>query len=457
MGLPKNFWVSPEEVEKKACQYMKEGKWQKAIAVFTEAAPGLEEGEVEPSFYNNWALCYEQLGEYEKALETLFPNLHPEGTPSAFAHALAARLLYKLGREKEALAELRQGIEDFAANVNFFRHAGLFLPEGLREHLIILQEAAGLLGDHRLVLEIHRRWSSFYASPQNWFFAGVAAFNLGRYRQACEYWAHAAEAQGWKFLKDYILMAEEVERGLVPSFPLPYRSIQPEETKKKVERLQKGAEEIFTGEEIAALLGYLLANDMDNQVVLEGLIRYSGAWGKDFARNLLRANRVPQEVKFAVARILYDAGLVPMNQPLEMVIDGRPHKVRMNQVEVRWDDAEAKEVWERAKALRDAGKAEEAERLLSALMDRVIFPPAVLTLANLLRKRGEFTAAENMFHLLEEIDPQNPYYLLNISAFYWQQGDLKKARAYFKRLARKKIPEDLREKYSLLGEGLGLL
>ncbi|MCL6615289.1 MAG: hypothetical protein K6U03_11900, partial [Firmicutes bacterium] len=84
------------ELEEKARRFMAEGRWREAIALFAEATPLVEGKEIEPSFYNNRALCHEQLGEYEEALAVLAPNLRPGAIPSAFAHALAARILHKL-------------------------------------------------------------------------------------------------------------------------------------------------------------------------------------------------------------------------------------------------------------------------------------------------------------------------------------------------------------------------
>lgn len=349
------------EVEEKARRLMGEGRWREAIALFAEATPLVEGKEIEPSFYNNRALCHEQLGEYEEALAVLAPNLRSKAIPSAFAHGLAARILHKLGRQEEAIAQLQLGIEDFAAVLDFFRQTKTPPTEDFREYLIVLQEAAGILGRHRTVLELHKRWQSLYVSPHNWFLAGVAAFNLGRYRQAASYWRLEGTPKEWRFLDDYRLVAEEVESGLVPPFPLPYQPLSLEEMKKKIEKMKNGEECSLTGAEIASMLGYLAANGFKNPVVLAGLIRYSGAWGERFARNLLLSNRIEKDIKFMVASTLVESGRVAPDEPLRAIVDGRPQTITVKSLEVREGDEEAAAVWEEAKALRDAGRAEEAE------------------------------------------------------------------------------------------------
>ncbi|MGQ9778393.1 MAG: tetratricopeptide repeat protein [Bacillota bacterium] len=442
-----------DKVEEKARRLMDKGKWREAIALFVAARPFIEGREIEPSFYNNWALCHEQLGEYEKALEVLAPNLDPGAIPSAFAHGLAARLLYKLGREEEALAQLREGIEDFAAVLDFFRQTKTFPPKGFREYLIVLQEVAGILGRHRTVLELHKRWQSLYVSPHNWFLAGVAAFNLGRYRQASDYWWLEEKPQEWRFLDDYRLVAEEVESGLIPPFPLPYQPMVPEEMKKKIGKMKNGEECGLTGAEIASLLGYLLANGFKNQAVLTGLVRYSGAWGERFARSLLLSNRIERDVKFAAVSALVESGRVAPGEPLPAIVDGRPQTITVQSLEVREGDEEAAAVWQEAKKLRDAGRTEEAERLLHGLIERgIFFPPAMLTLANLLRQREAWEEAEALLSTLEELDPENPRILFNLAAFHLQRGDVEKAREYFRRIEPSMEDEDFQEKCRLLGE-----
>ena len=442
-----------DEIEGKARNLMAEGRWREAIALFAEAAPLVEEAEIEPSFYNNLALCHEQLGEYEEALAVLAPNLRSGATPSAFAHGLAARILHKLGRQEEAIAQLQLGIEDFALVLDFFRQTKTPPEEDFREYLIVLQEAAGMLGRHRTVLELHKRWQSLYVSPHNWFLAGVAAFNLGRYRQAAGCWRLEGTLKEWRFLDDYRLVAEEVESGLIPPFPLPYQPLALEEMKKKIDKMKNGGECGLTGAEIASMLGYLLAGGFNNPAVLAGLIRYSGAWGERFARNLLLSNRVEKDVKFMVVSTLVESGRVAPDEPLRAIIDGKPQTITVKSLEVREGDEEAAAVWEEAKALRDAGRTEEAEELLHGLIERgIFFPPAAITLANLLRQREAWEEAGALLSTLEELDPENPRILFNIAAFHLQRGDLEKAREYFGRIEPPSEDEDFQEKCRLLAE-----
>ncbi|MCL6614900.1 MAG: tetratricopeptide repeat protein, partial [Firmicutes bacterium] len=203
----------------------------------------------------------------------------------------------------------------------------------------------------------------------------------------------------------------------------------------------------------STLLEHFRATTKKNPVVLAGLIRYSGAWGERFARNLLLSNRIEKDVKFMVASTLVESGRVAPDEPLRAIVDGRPQTITVKSLEVREGDEEAAAVWEEAKKLRDAGRTEEAEELLRGLIERgIFFPPAMLTLANLLRQREAWEEAEALLSTLEELDPENPRILFNLAAFHLQRGDLEKAREYFGRIEPSLEDEDFQEKCRLLAE-----
>lgn len=103
-----------DRLNDKAKQLLAKGEWRRAIRVY-ERFPGLARpDELHPSYYNNYALCYEGLGEPERALEILAPNLQPAAELSPFAHALAARLLARLNQRGEAEKEYREATAEFA-------------------------------------------------------------------------------------------------------------------------------------------------------------------------------------------------------------------------------------------------------------------------------------------------------------------------------------------------------
>jgi hypothetical protein len=52
----------------------------------------------------------------------------------------------------------------------------------------MIMRAAGKLGDDRQVLDLYKRWQSHHVSWENKYLAGIAAFNLKRFRQAASYW-----------------------------------------------------------------------------------------------------------------------------------------------------------------------------------------------------------------------------------------------------------------------------
>ncbi|MBC7339271.1 MAG: hypothetical protein H5U04_05355 [Firmicutes bacterium] len=51
--------------------------------------------------------------------------------------------------------------------------------------------------------DLYRRWESLHRHPEDKFLGGVAAFNLGKYRQAARIWRRVLDPR-WEFVQAYV-------------------------------------------------------------------------------------------------------------------------------------------------------------------------------------------------------------------------------------------------------------
>ncbi|MGB9921039.1 MAG: hypothetical protein ACPLPT_10030 [Moorellales bacterium] len=101
-----------------------------------------------------------------------------------FTYALASRICCSLGREEEGRRWLNQAVRSFEAGLAEMRRTLGHLPQFFREYTVSIMQAAADLKDHQQVFELYRRWEPHHLSWENKFLAGVACFNLGRYKRA---------------------------------------------------------------------------------------------------------------------------------------------------------------------------------------------------------------------------------------------------------------------------------
>jgi len=78
------------------------------------------------------------------------------------------------------------------------------------------------------------------------------------------------------------------------------------------------------------------------------------------------------------------------------------------------------------------------------------YPPAMMTLANLMRRRGELDEAQLRLEAVERFAPDNPAVLLNLAGLWFQRGDLERAADYLSRIPRTGLRPDLAAKVAEL-------
>lgn len=385
-----------------------------------------------PAARNNWALCRTLAGAHAEALEILAPILKAEAR-APFTRALASRAMTALGERESARRALDAAIGDLDAGFAEGQRPQGAQPAAWVDYTIPIKQAAGELGLDRLVLDLHGRWPG-RDLPTGAFAAGVAAFHLGRYEQAAKYWRRIGDP-GWVGLMDaYAMVADLAEAGVVPPFRLEYHL---DEAGDKAELTEAAAVAMAArGGVRIRMLAYVFQADTDDRPSLTAsLITTSGAWGVDLGKRLLAGAKVPLPLKMGAARALVDAGLFAPNTPIPIVHEGRPTTIFVKTVELQDESPEAQAVVDKARLLRDGGRQKEALRLLDDLtLKGLLYPPAMMMQANLMRTLGNLEGARGILENLEKYAPDDPGVLFNLAGLWVQYRDLERARSYINRI-----------------------
>lgn len=185
------------------------------------------------------------------------------------------------------------------------------------------------------------------------------------------------------------------------------------------------------------------------------LVRHGGAWGLDLGHRLLETSAVPDAVKLAAFEQLVRRGELPADRPVPMTLGGRRTLVHYRHLSAPVDQ-DVRNRYHEAIRLRDAGRKEEAYRLLKAL-DPVnhAFPPAMVALANLMRERREWDQAQTLLELAEALAPRDPVLLANLAGLWLQRGNARRAFEYYQQLIRLDLSPELLRLANLLGQALG--
>lgn len=401
-----------------------------------------------PAALNNWAMCRHLAGDHQGALALLEPLL--QGTdPVPYSRALAARACHALGDTQGAAAALQAAIRDLDRGL---RDPDLAGParEMWIEYTLFIKQTAGILGQHRLVLELHNRWPG-REEPAAAFYAGVAAFNLGRYEQAARHWRRATHPAWIPVLEAFAQVAELVALGEVPPFPLEYQDHPAVRLKKPLDE-EMLATLPASGSVRMRILALLFdPKAPERRALAQGLVLYTGEWGLDLGRRLLSSNRVDLPVKLGAALALVERGVFREEEPIPAVVDGRPTTLSIRPVEMKGFDSELDRKLKEAIRLRDAGDEEAAYRLLLEMEESGHFyPPAMMTLANLMRRRGELDEAQLRLEAVERFAPDEPAVLFNLAGLWLQRCDLERAADYLSRIPRTGLRPDLAAKVAEL-------
>ncbi|MGQ9533207.1 MAG: tetratricopeptide repeat protein [Desulfotomaculales bacterium] len=438
--------------------------FQEALALAEKVLPAAAVPRDSVPIRNNLALALFVTGEPLKALEVLRPYLggDPRAEGNPFTYALAARVHASQGQEAEARRWLERAVTLFGRGLSaILRGTPGMDVQPFLEYTVAIMEAAAALKDHRQVLDLYRRWEPHHVRWQNRYLAAVACFNLGRYRRAAALWGSLGEVY-----HPFAKMGEvalRVERGMVPPFELGYEIYSREELDAmlRAARHDEAARRRFVEDGYCRMvLLVILLEGQDKQQYTEAgrtayqLVYYGGEWGERFGRRILEGPGYAVPVKMQAARALAARGILSENEPVPMWIDGRWQPVEYRTLLVTTEpepDLDARV--EEAIRLREAGRVDEAEALLRELCLGPRVPArAVMTLANLLRGKGQLDEAVQLMNLLENLIPDHPAFLFNYAALMLQKGDTRRAREYFERIDVRETSEEFRAKLEVLRE-----
>ncbi len=425
------------------------GEFERAEKVFKK----LVRIDSSPISRNNLAMSRFQQGDPAGALRILKSNLEA-GAPNPFAHALAAQALAVLGQGKDAEEHLNRAVSDFEIGVRIMMSEGLPIAEPWCEYTVLIERAAGDLGHHHLVLDLYHKWKEYHVNPENQFLAGVASFNLGQFSKAVFFWKGSVQP-GWEFVSLYAIVAEAAELGIVKRFPVEYRvpdmrAIRGYEINDLGELAQKGWFRMLA---LGIVFGDVDAGEERPFAdKIKSVIRYGGDWGQDLARGILLADGVGKELKMAVAEVLINLGIYEEGEPIKAILNGK--KVRLviqtpRIIEGR--DEALEELVGKARSLRDAGKIDEAiEELQPLIAEAICYPPAMLTLANLLRMKDRLDEAEDLLTMLVDITPDQPVVLLNLAGLYLQRGDIDRVKQCVEQLECYELTDEINDMSRLI-------
>lgn len=402
--------MNAEKLNEQGQAYLHEGKFSEAIICFRKAL----KKEEHPALRNNLALSYYLLQDPETAWRTLDLNIRPEAAVNPFAHSLAVRILHQLGRDQEAYQQLALAIGDFENGIHNIASSGR-MADAWGEYAVGILAAAGILNEHLQVYNFYRQWQNYHRHWHSTYFAGVAAFNRKRFRQAASLWS-ALQKEGGFYL-ELQQIAILVEQGTIPPFTLDYEFVQEARIKASViEAYNSGKAEDFRKliSESSVRLFYLSLILDENapldarQAFLERLVQYGGNWGEQLGQNWLLSPVINQELKMPIITALKKAGYYKSEEPIEVYLDGKVRSVVLDKLAVSYDVAEeVGPLYQKAVTLAQQGKQAEALRILEKpMLEGKIFPPALSMLARLYHENGCMAEKERVVAILKSLYQQ---------------------------------------------------
>lgn len=401
----------------------------------------------DPVVRNNLAMARFLQHKPQEALDTLVG--YNDQSPNPYRKALMAQCLVALGRVEDARSSVARAIRDldriFAIKKND-------LDNSWREYTVIIMRAVGEIGDHRQLLDLYKRWIKYHVSWENKYLAGIAAFNLKRFRQAASYWIGVSKLP---YAHQLQLICVLADLGVVPPFVLEYKVIDSKIFTKVDGEENLGAMVEKSGTLRLALLISVFGEQKSKDMVsglLDTLVIHGEQWGRSLGQGLLDAAMISEDIKVMAAKALVRAGVFAEGEKVPILQDGVRRYIKISKSEVSWKPgAELIEKYNEALMLRSQGKREQAVELLTELNTRsVIYPPALLVLANLYRDQKMPEKARPLLEALEEIAPDHPVFLFNLAGFWLDAGDREKAKAYVERIDASKVDHEFKRKLDWL-------
>ncbi|HEY8418039.1 MAG TPA: tetratricopeptide repeat protein [Limnochordales bacterium] len=383
------------------------------------------------------ALTYLLQREYERAAVEAQAALRLD-PDHLLALTTLARAQAECRREAEAREAAQRALRTFYARYQ----AG----EAQREDLSRVVWALAAVGDDRRLYQLYRACVRGMAGPwesPTLVFLGVAAFNLGRYREARWLWRSALGAAPAldNILHAYLFAADGIEGQRVPPFALDYRL--PSETPAAVEGDPPGY--------VRAVALRTLWDEEDErarEAALDLLSQLSDPWVSSFLFQIVRDPDLPDPLKTKAGAWLVERGFLGEDEPLEMHLEGRLQEVLIRPKGGRRLPREAAAWFERALEAREQGDDATAEAGYRKVLDAAPgFVPALVNLANICRQSNRCQEAEELLARAQREDPGDPVILLHVAVLRAQQEAYAEAGEVLQRVDPAQLPRELRSSY----------
>ncbi|MEW6624927.1 MAG: tetratricopeptide repeat protein [Bacillota bacterium] len=445
------------DVMEQGLQLLRKGEFGKAAAHFQKVI-GLDPKN-DPIARNNLGLALYHSGDPERALKSIEPNIEKSALPNPFGHSLAVQICVKLGNKKRAAYELGEALKDFEQGMSLYRNKAK-VPEYWKEYALSILEAAGVLGEHRQAYSLYRRWENLLDSCQMKFIAGIAAFNLRKYRQAASCWASVTNNESISIhMQRIAIMAD---RGIVPPFQLPYKitglGIDDIKVNVKDDAASLSSYVANSGVKLSALSVLFdpsqTAKNIDAAASI--LILYGKEWGMELGKELLMASTVSMDVKFAAARALIDLGVYRHDEKIPVLIDGAMSEIKISEVKVLDKNTkELDEAMQEVKKLFSKDKSEEAINLLNTVIAKgKVSADVLLFLSQLYYTMGDYEKSLQNLDLLDNIYLNHPSVLFNKALNYKEMGKNAEALELLDRIEEKRIKPEIKEQIQALRHAL---
>lgn len=421
------------QMMEKASKLISENKLDDAEKILQRLMPEAD-GKEKIVVANNLATIEYTRGNIGQALSLLGPYLEDDApVESPYTFGLAAQLFARLDRRDEAERCLNRAVKVFEKILPYLREEGVN-PYSWYEYTVQLMRAAGALGDHRQVVDLYKKYERYHVSWENRYTAGVAYFNLKRYKQAASIWDPLNKMGS--FIVPMQRVAFLMERDVIPHFELSYN---PPEWVEVIDRFKnaggdrKKQEEVLQDGQVRVVLLDTLFGEQPGEKEKENavkiLVSYGGEWGKVLAMGLLESALVPNEVKMAAVFALVERGVYQEGEEVPVWIDGKETVVKVEKKEVSMEpDQELEQLCDRAVALRNKGRINEAIALLEPLyQEGSFYPRAMVTLANLYRNKKDWKPALSILEPLADVLSDEPVVMVNLAGLYVETGQFDRA------------------------------
>lgn len=446
-----------EKLMDKASKLISEKEFDSAEDILQNLLPHAKGKDVNV-IANNLATIEYARGNIKQALSFLEPYLVTgSAVESPYTLGLAAQLYARLERRKEAEHFLNQAVKAFESKLPSLRKENID-PISWYEYTVQIMRAASALQDHRRVIDLYKKYERYHVSWENRFNAGIAYFNLKRYKQAASIWEPLHRTGN--FIIPFQEIAFLMERDVIPHFELSYK---PPEWEKVIEQFKNAGDDPETQERaledgqirvvmLDTLFSEQIKEEEKKKNAVRILIKFSRDWGIELGQRLLETALVSREVKMSALFALVEMGVYKEGEEVPIWIDGKETLAKVEKKEVSTKpDPELDQLCDRALELRGKGQHKKAIALLEPLQEGgTLYPRAMVTLANLYRNTSEYENALKILGPLSKIMPEEPVVMINLAGLYYETGEFDQALQCIATIEGKNLDENFRERLNYI-------